>query len=75
MKLQTNSSDVAYDAKIREKSTDGKGAITEAKPASKAVAPTVPNLLYIAPAKRGKAAANVERNALFPASADAATGR
>lgn len=55
--------------------TYGSGAMTAVSPANSAVAPTVPSLLYIASAKRGKAAANVERVALFDAMADAAIGR
>ncbi len=44
-------------------------------PASNAVAPTVPSLVYIAPANSGNTAANDERRALFAAIADAAMGR
>jgi hypothetical protein len=55
--------------------TNGKGDITVVSPANSAVAPTVPSFMYIAPAKRGNAAANVERIALFAAMADAAIGR
>jgi hypothetical protein len=44
-------------------------------PARSAVAPTVPSLLYIAPANSGKAAANAERIALLDAMALAAMGR
>jgi hypothetical protein len=46
-----------------------------ARPARRAVAPTVPNLSYIAPANNGNAAANADRNALLLAIADAAIGR
>lgn len=44
-------------------------------PANSAVAPTVPSLLYIAGANRGNPAAKDERSALFPAIAEAASGR
>jgi len=44
-------------------------------PARSAVAPTVPNRWYIAPAKSGNTAAKEERMALFDAIADAAMGR
>ena len=44
-------------------------------PASKAVAPTVPSLAYIAGANSGNPAANELRIALFAAMADAAIGR
>jgi len=46
-----------------------------AKPARRAVAPTVPSLSYIIPANNGNAAANADRNALLLAIADAAIGR
>jgi hypothetical protein len=55
--------------------THGSGAITVVKPARSAVAPTVPSLVYIAPANKGNPAANDERSALFAAMADAAMGR
>jgi hypothetical protein len=55
--------------------TYGRGAINVVSPASKAVAPTVPSLWYIAPAKRGKAQPKLDRMKLFPAMADAAIGR
>lgn len=55
--------------------THGKGANNVVKPASKAVAPTVPRRLYIASANRGKTAAKLERIKLLPAMADAACGR
>jgi hypothetical protein len=44
-----------------------------ASPASNAVAPTVPNRLYIYPANRGKAKANTDRRNALPAIADAET--
>jgi hypothetical protein len=44
-------------------------------PASRAVAPTGPSLLYIASANNGKAAAKLERMALLAAMALAAIGR
>jgi hypothetical protein len=45
------------------------------RPASNAVAPTVPNFVYMAPANKGNTAANDERIALFAAMAEAAIGR
>lgn len=45
------------------------------KPASNAVAPTVPSRLYIAGANSGNAAANVHLSALLLAIAEAAIGR
>ena len=45
------------------------------RPASRAVAPTVPSRLYIAPANSGNAAANADLIALFDAIAEAAIGR
>jgi len=55
--------------------THGNGAIIVVRPASNAVAPTVPNRSYIAPANRGNAAAKADRRALLLAMADAAIGR
>ena len=55
--------------------TYGKGAIMVISPASRAVAPTVPNLWYIWPANNGKPAAKLDRTALFAAIALAAIGR
>jgi hypothetical protein len=46
-----------------------------ARPARRAVAPTVPSLLYMAPANNGNAAANADRSALLLAMAEAAIGR
>lgn len=46
--------------------THGKGAMTVMRPASSAVAPTVPKRWYIAVENRGKAAANVVRMIAFP---------
>lgn len=46
-----------------------------ARPARRAVAPTVPSLSYMAPANSGNAAANADRNALLLAMAEAAIGR
>jgi hypothetical protein len=65
---------VSSDNKSCEK-TYGRGAINVVSPASKAVAPTVPSLWYIAPAKRGKAQPKLDRMKLFPAMPDAAIGR
>ena len=56
-------------------STYGNGAMIAVKPASKAVAPTVPSRRYMAPANSGKAAAKDDRRALLLAMADAAMGR
>ena len=55
--------------------THGKGAMSVARPASSAVAPTVPRRSYICPAKSGNTAANVLRSALLLAIALAAIGR
>lgn len=49
--------------------------MTVVRPASNAVAPTVPNFAYIAPANNGNTAAKDDRMALFAAIADAAIGR
>ena len=51
------------------KGTYGNGAITSVNPANSAVAPTVPRVLYIAPANKGKPAAKQLRIALLAASA------
>ena len=59
----------------REKSTHGNGAMAVARPASSAVAPTVPKAAYICDANNGNAAANDERIAELLAIADAAIGR
>lgn len=55
--------------------THGNGAMIVARPARRAVAPTVPSLLYMAPANSGNAAANADRSALLLAMAEAAIGR
>lgn len=55
--------------------THGNGAAIVVRPANNAVAPTVPRRSYIAPAKRGNAAAKAHRKAVLPAMADAAIGR
>lgn len=55
--------------------THGNGAMSVVRPANNAVAPTVPNRSYIAPANRGNAAAKADRRALLLAMADAAIGR
>lgn len=55
--------------------THGNGAMIVVRPANNAVAPTVPNRSYIAPANRGNPAANADRSALLLAMADAAIGR
>ena len=55
--------------------THGDGAMIVARPARRAVAPTVPSLSYIAPANNGNAAANANRSALLLAIADAAIWR
>lgn len=54
---------------------NGKGAAIVITPASRAVAPSVPSVMYIWPAKSGKAAANMERANAFAAIALAAMGR
>ena len=61
---------------IREvKRTHGRGAASVVKPASSAVAPTVPRRLYIWPAKSGNAAAEDVLVKVLDAMADAAIGR
>ncbi len=54
--------------------THGNGAATVMIPAKKAVAPTVPILAYICPAKSGNAAANTDRTNAFAAITEAAMG-
>ena len=55
--------------------THGMGAATVVKPARSAVAPTVPSLSYIWPAKSGNAAAELVRTNVFADIAEAAIGR
>lgn len=57
------------------RATHGIGAARVVKPASSAVAPTVPRRWYICPAKSGNAAANDVRTKVFEDIADAAIGR
>ena len=55
--------------------THGRGANTVAKPATNAVAPTVPNLLYIAEVNSGNTDPKQLLKKLLLASTDAAMGR
>ena len=75
MKLGTRGSVNQRQRQAHNAETHGKGAIIVVRPANNAVAPTVPNRSYIAPANRGNAAANADRSALLLAMADAAIGR
>ena len=50
--------------------THGSGAIAIVIPASSAVAPTVPSVLYICPANKGNAAAKVVRIVVLHVSAN-----
>lgn len=60
---------------VRPCKTYGKGVMSVVKPASSAVAPTVPSLLYMALANSGNAAAKEKRIATLLARAEAAIGR
>jgi len=55
--------------------THGSGANNVAKPATSAVAPTVPNVTYIFDANNGNAAAKQHLTKLLLASTEAAMGR
>jgi hypothetical protein len=55
--------------------THGSGAIIVHRPASSAVAPVVPSVLYMAPANSGKTPAKVDLTKALLAMTDAAHGR